>query len=384
MSKNVLARIAPGVGDFTAALTLGTDWTLPKERNGKPCFYYWKPALTIGRKATWGRSGEPGQPIEVPPERVDRIIADFKRAAATGYEPPLPDAHHNPTKNYGWVKDARKGADGSLELLHQFVGEAEKNEALNKKTSICTLEDITDEHGNHYAELLDHNAIIVNPQLNNLGDFTPALAAARGQAIGAVQFEMSALTEESKMDLKKLRDAIGGNEAQSASDDALIALAVAKLGEGTKALELSRSAKTELETVTTRATTAERERDEHKAKLLELSKGEPDPTTLEDRRITAEELLNMFVERGQCTDGMAKIVRENFIGAENQPSLMLSRGARSGPVGAVFKLLELNKELKGFRQTDGQPVPRNTPGADDKDKPLTPERKAALLAHVGA
>jgi hypothetical protein len=187
-----MARIALGTGEFAAALTLGTDWTLPKERNGKPCFYYWKPALTIGRKATWGRSGEPGQPIDVPPERVDRIIADFKRAAATGYEPPLPDDHRNPTKNYGWVKDARKAEDGSLELLHQFVGEAEKNEALNKKTSICTLEDITDEHGNHYSELIDHNAIIVNPQLNNLGDFTPALAAARGQAIGAVQFEVSA------------------------------------------------------------------------------------------------------------------------------------------------------------------------------------------------
>jgi hypothetical protein len=376
MSKNVMARIAPGTGEFAAALTLGTDWTLPKERNGKPCFYYWKPALTIGRKATWGRSGEPGQPIEVPPERVDRIIADFKRAAATGYEPPLPDDHRNPTKNYGWVKDARKAEDGSLELLHQFVGEAEKNEALNKKTSICTLEDITDEHGNHYAELIDHNAIIVNPQLNNLGDFTPALAAARGQAIGAVQFEVSAPSlQEPEMDLTKLREAIGADK--NVTDDKLIEQAIAKLTEGKTALELSRTKATEADALKTRAEQAE-------AKLLELSKGEPDPTTLEDRRITAEEVLCGLVERGQCTDGMAKIVRENFIGAEKQPSLMLSRGARSGPVGAVFKLLELNKELKGFRQTDGQPVPRNTPGADDKDKPLTPERKAALLAHVGA
>lgn len=377
-ASTVFARISTGAGEFKPALTLGHDWPYPKERNGKPCFYYWKPALTLGHKKTWGNNGKAGEPIDVTPDRIAKIVGDYKRAAATGYEAPLPDDHASPTKNYGWVKDARVGADGSLELLHQFVGEEEKNEALNKKTSICTVADTTDEYGNKYSELIDHQAIIINPQLNNLGDFTPALAANRGQAIEAVQFEMSA-PEEIDMDLSKLREALGA--AKEIPDDQILTQAVVKLGENKTALELSRGKETELATLKTRAETAERERDEHKAKALELSKGAVDAITLEDRRLTAEEVLATHVERGQCTDAMAAIIRENFIGKEGSPGLMLSRGARSGPVGAIFKLLELNRTLSGFRQTAGQSVPRNTPGAGDQT--VSPERIKELRALAG-
>jgi hypothetical protein len=73
------------------------------------------------------------------------------------------------------------------------------------------------------------------------------------------------------MDLTKLREAIGADK--NVTDDKLIEQAIAKLTEGkASALELSRTKATEADALKTRAETAERERDEQKAKVLELSR----------------------------------------------------------------------------------------------------------------
>jgi 2'-5' RNA ligase len=176
-NKSTALMLGSPSGEFAPALTLGADWKHPNERNGKPCFYYWKEALSPGRFID-----SEGKPFEVAPERIDAIIDNYKLAASRGYEPPLPDSHYpeNRKRNFGWIVDAKKNGKGNLELLHQFVGEQEKNDALNFKTSICTLHNFKDEKDNHYGEFLDHNAITAFPHLNNLSGFVPALAASRG------------------------------------------------------------------------------------------------------------------------------------------------------------------------------------------------------------
>jgi hypothetical protein len=370
MSNNVLVFSGDRSSPFTDAITLGQG--LPVEKDGKPVRYFWKEALKLGRY-----QDKHGQPFEITGQRIDNLIGNFRRAKESGFLPCVPSRHEKDgATNFGYVVDARKNDGGGLELMCQMIGDDAILAAARNGASICTVADASDDKGNRYDELIDHLAVVPDPQLSNLQDFKPALAASRGATANAVVLSLAASPKESEMlDLKKLREALSVDD--KLADDKLIEQAIAKLTEGKTALELSRTKATEADALKTRAEQAE-------AKLLELSKGAINPVDLADRRVTAEDILSTYLERGQCTDGMAKIVREHFIGTEVEPSLMLSRGARSGPVGAVFKLLELNKELKGFRQTDGQPVPRNTPGADDKDKPLTPERKAALLAYVGA
>jgi hypothetical protein len=331
-------------------------------------------SLLIARN-TWGRDGTPGKPIETPPERIDRIVRDYKRALAAGYEASLPDEHVGATKNYGWVVDARKGADGSLELLHQFVGEAERNEALNKKTSICTLENVTDEHGNKYAELIDHNAIIVNPQLNNLGDFTPAIAASRGHAIDAVVLETAAeppTQESTNMDIKALRKAIGA--ADDVTDEKVIEQAAAKLTESVPALELSRTQATTLQAVTAERDAIKSERDAARAKALELSRGAVTDAEIPRETSYAKRMVNLALAEGRCAKPAADYL-VGLIEADGKPTphagLMLSRtGAEGSTIDVALRLLELNRALDGFRQrTDAQPVPRTTPGAGNQPDP---------------
>jgi hypothetical protein len=352
MSHNVLVFSGDRSSPFTDAITLGQG--LPVEKDGKPVRYFWKEALKLGRY-----QDKHGQPFEITGQRIDNLIGNFRRAKESGFLPCVPSRHEKDgATNFGYVVDARKNDGGGLELMCQMIGDDAILAAARNGASICTVADASDDKGNRYDELIDHLAVVPDPQLSNLQDFKPALAASRGATASAVVLSLAASEESKPMDLTPLRNAIGADPKLPDAD--VLSQAIAKLTEGKTALELSRTKATEADAFKTRAEQAE-------AKLLELSKGEPDPTTLEDRRITAEEVLCGLVERGQCTDGMAKIVRENFIGAEKQPSLMLSRGARSGPVGAVFKLLELNKELKGFRQTDGQPVGRHVPGSDNGD-----------------
>lgn len=183
-----LILAGPDTSEFAEVLTLGHNFPHPKTRNGKPCFYYWKESLELGSFLD-----VKNKPFSVAPGRVDTIIRDYRRAKANGFEPPATSSHKvTDGKNYGYVVDIRKNANGNLELLHQFMGEEEKNEALNKKSSICLLRNVTDERGNFYEELIDHNAIIPNPRISTLKDFEPALAASRGQFADAIYLTRSA------------------------------------------------------------------------------------------------------------------------------------------------------------------------------------------------
>lgn len=182
-SPRVALCFANDPAEYREALTIGHDWKHPKTRNGLPCFYYWKESLPVG-----DFKDIDGVVHHVPAERVSRIISTYKLAASRGHEPFLPDAHTKRERktNFGYIADVKRGANGSVEILHQFLGEAAKNEAMKNKSSIMILPTFEDEKGNVYEDLIDHNAILPNPRIANLGDFQPALAASSDQAYKAV------------------------------------------------------------------------------------------------------------------------------------------------------------------------------------------------------
>ena len=221
--------------DFSEALTMGQG--LPKTRNGKPCKYFWKEALRGGSFVD-----SRGNPWEFKPSDIDDIVHEHKRAMKlASHEPGLDERHptkENPSrgKNYGWVVDARKNAKGRLELLHQFVGDAETSEALNKKSSILLVPGKKDHLGNSYKWWIEQNAIVSNAQLRDLDpEFKPALAAS-GELIDAAYLSLSEETPsagttpekvESTMGMTSLRAALG-EKAKDKPDAEVLALSASE------------------------------------------------------------------------------------------------------------------------------------------------------------
>lgn len=208
---------------FRPAVVLGQGLEL-QTANKQPVAYFWKEVLPVGKGFRDGR----GKPFDVTPERIDLLLSTFKRAKAKGFEPHLPDAHrkHERTRNYGYVVDARKNDRGSLELLHKVIGAQNIADIETMKSSICTFKDVQDEHGETYPELIEHNAILPDPQMNGLGGFVPvepALAASSGREVSAEVFTLSAATQEPQMDIAELRKALGADA--SVPDADLIAFA---------------------------------------------------------------------------------------------------------------------------------------------------------------
>jgi len=215
------------LAEFTAALTLGNGWNHPKIRNGKPCNYFWKEVLPAGREFFDSK----GSQWRFDPPDIDGAIETLKLARTKGFEPCCPAAHTDlKGRNYGFIVDARKNAKGNLELLHQFIGKDETDEAMNKKTSICIIPHVKFSDGTNYVNLIHHNAILPHPQITDLDDFQPALAASGQAAIRAVVLSMAAPTpKEVQMDLSTLRAKLGA--ATDVTDEKLIELATQRIGE---------------------------------------------------------------------------------------------------------------------------------------------------------
>jgi hypothetical protein len=352
---------------FREAVVLGQG--LPLEKNGSPVKYFWKEVLRPGRYID-----KTGKPFEISPQRIDNLLANFTRAKSkSGWLPHVPCRHEfalnrggtpDPRDNLGFVVDARKTKAGSLELLHQIIGTEAHAVVARNKSSIGTLFNVTDENGEFYDEFLDHNAVLPDPHIGGLSDFTPALAASRGQSqqpVVVLSPLAASESQESEMDITKLREAIGA--AKEITDEQVIAQAAAKLAETVPALELSRT-----QTATIATLTSERDaaRAETQTKALELSRAttKPERGILDGNAQVAEGRLQLLIDRSQCTQDQAKLVRENFLKPEVEAGgLMLSRSPYGGPLDAVFKLLELNKTLNGFQQTTAQAVGRSVPGA---------------------
>lgn len=318
---------------FRDAVILGQG--LPLEKDGHACHYRWKESLPIGRYLDKNK-----KPFEVTPQRIETLIANFNKAKAKGFTPPILDRHEKTgSASLGFIVQARKGENGSLELLHQFVGDDAVKLAARNKTSICTVANATDETGETYSELIDHNALVPDPQLNNLSDFQPAIAASRGQAQQAVVLTLAASEpKESAMDLTKLREAIGA--AKEVTDEKVIEQAIAKLIEATPALELSR---TQAATITTLTS----ERDNAKAALA-TAQQKPDANLLKGWSDLTAGKIDLCLSQGKCTKAQADVLKAALKEGDAPNVLMLSRGTGGeSPLDVALKVLELNKPFTG-------------------------------------
>lgn len=166
------------------ALTLGSDWKHPPRRNEQPCKYVWRESLPADK----GFQDIARNKYKFSRADIKKVVEDYQRIKATGYEPYLPTSHTSKERNLGFVVDAcQDPKTGSLQLLHQYIGDAAAIEAAQKKSSIMLLRDVEDAYGNKYEYVIEHDAVLPNPQLPDLNSYQPALAASRGPAIPAVQ-----------------------------------------------------------------------------------------------------------------------------------------------------------------------------------------------------
>lgn len=302
---------------FKPAVVLGQG--LPNEINGQPVAYFWKEMLPPGRF----RDAK-GAAFDVDARRIDTLISTFNRAKAKGYRPFLPaGSHRERQKNYGFLIDVRKNARGVLEGLHQFIGEDAIREASRNRSSICTIRDVTDETGEHYEELIDHNAILPDPQISGLGDFVPfnpALAASRGQTVSAEVLELAASTQEPVMDLTALRKAVGA--ADTVSDSDVISTAVTKLGT---------------------IPTIESERDTARTELSRRpAAGEEFPAAIAKGSVNIlHKQVELMAREGKISAAQATAARD-LIGTPDKPNtLALSRTGADHPAEKWLEVLAL-------------------------------------------
>jgi hypothetical protein len=368
---------------FIPALVMDRSRTeYPSEIDGYPVRYFWKEALPLGRIRDAN-----GKEEEVPPQRVDTILRDYQRARAKGYKAFLPPGHKDRSKNYGWVLDARKNANGALELLHQVIGEDAILEVVRSDSSICTLRDVTDAQGDHYDELIDHNAIIPDPQHPGLGGFVafePGLAASRGQPLEAEVFRyMTAAQQmESDMDLKDLKAALGLPD--DAKDADVLAKATARIKE-VPTIEQAR------DTAAQQVTALSRERDDAKTELSRRPAAPfvVDPEALRDRADLVLGRIDLVTDRGDMPKFIADKVKAKVKSDKGEPNaFMLSRAAEldARPIDFVLSLFDGSKlGLELGRQTTRTPTNAPVHGGDGQDdnKPVTKDRVAELAGMAG-
>lgn len=385
MTPSAYILTAAATRDFKDAVILGQGY--PSEILGKPCKYVWKEVLPLGKYLDSKK-----EEFVVDPARVDRLMSNFTRAKSkSGFTPFLPPSHaaRRGDSNFGFAVDTRKNERGSLEVLCQLVGEDAVLAAARNKVSICTVRDVVDEHGNEFDELIDHVAIIPDPQLNNLESFTPAIAASRG-SVPVTSLQLAAQKDESMIDLKKLRASLAA--AESLTDEAVIAMAETKIGEAAtnatalttaqKELNLSRAKVTELEGKITAADT----------KVLELSRTAPPPPP--DPRTMMLLSRSLKTERQQAIASgginpdtakeLDKLLEEN--GKPNTLALSSTPGSDELLAGRIWQILRNNKPVPVGEKTRVQSLSRMTPSdneADLDEKALAEQGRAQGKAYAG-
>lgn len=370
--------------DFAPTLTLGSN--LPKTRNGFDCHYRDKESLKPAKL-----TDAKGNQWNLTPTVMDEIIHDINRALSLGHEPPIQDDHYKPTKNFGWIKGVKKNSHGGIDLLHQFLGEKARDEALTRKTSIMLMPNFTDEKGNKYKWFLDHQASVLRPQFRDLEDFKqPALAASNGQPVEAVSLtlaEAEALPQEDIMDLSQLRASLG-DKAKDQPDDQLLALAAKELTDSRTALALSAQSlkdQTEANSVLVgELNAAEAARDNALALAAPEANDPPNPQVLALSGKLSEMSISLALKENKINDKQAESLRSRI---KTTPALALSADETSGttPIDDLIAFAALGADdPKAIK-----PIVRGTPakplalGAEPEAGPMTPERKKELLSLAG-
>lgn len=415
---------------YEIALTLGRS--LPTEKDGVPCRYYWKEMLQLGRIVDVN-----GNEHDVTSEHLDQVVSDYKKVSAKGHQAYLPLAYHpNPkdsstptdpkivkTENKGFLIDVQRRGD-SLHGLHQFIGsedEIKKTVALND-SSIGILKNVRASDGEIYKTFIDHNAILPDPQLFGLGGFVPvdagntlSLAASRGAVVEQVVLKkqgdrMQTLTPEHVTKIKALvaqKDpkvtVTDGNaiemllgfaqdppkpgeavllsreqltaaqkatgKADLSQNDAAAALLETLTAEQTKTLTLSR----DLETATKAKTDAD-------ALLLSRTPAELSEDTAHERALRVDQGLETLGHIGYAPD-FIKDLKPVLVGsADKYDTLMLSRSSSDKTVD--IRAMQVVNVLK--KHKDAIAGPALGVYAVNKDKHIMLGRETGTADSGGA
>jgi hypothetical protein len=442
-------RLPTVAASFTPAITLSRHNRYPATRNGLPCAYYWKEMLKLGRVV-----GTNGVEQTITPERMTKIVTDYQRARAKGHEPYLPiGVHTSPDqrgdytgltdltegkkRNAGFLVDIEVRGE-SLFGLHQFVGKPEETAKLAacQKSSIGIFRGVVDGDGEVFDEFLDHNAILPDPQILGLGDFTPAavpennpepaLAASRGQPIVAETFvyareepkkpqgatmPLQALTADHVGKIKNIIKAKGGDAAvakvtEDNAIDTLLAQAEAlaatpaatpgtivlsreqldraKKATGNDALteanavDLSLAA---LEKANTDVKTATTAADEAKLTLSRSTAKPLDPEVAHERVLRIKSAISQLPGHGY-SKAFIDTLTPRLLGSDGKGDpLMLSRSA-AGDIHAMewLELLKTHKPAPTLGTNTGDNMLLNRdPGGSGGAQPISDDKNDGIL-----
>jgi len=377
------------------ALPLGLQG-YPTEADGTPIFYR---KVKVARVGNWTHRGT-GEEFAITPARADEWVKNTKALSAAGVKPFIPGQHReefNAADNFGYVEDVAREGDDLYAVLALYGDDARRAAAVNSR-SIYVVKDARDAKGNVYpGEAITHIALVPNPALPDLGGTMKIAASASGGPAREVRiFTLSAAAERSTLmkpeTIAKLRAKL--NLAADVKDEdvaekaAALALADPPPDKAAEVTALSAKVKT-LET--------ERDAAKSEAETLRLSAAgqkDPDPLSLSLINRAFKVDSERVIESGVLSANGMKELQDLMLpgGRPTSFAMALSAGSPDPNWSRVCEIIRKNPGVKtdnavkrdNLRLAAGPNHKSYDPDEKPEEKPITPERRAALLAHVGA
>ena len=346
------------------------------ERNGQPVATFKK---DIARVGTWKHPFK-GWTLNMTRERIDRLIAAFKRMQADGIAVEVTKDHSFDTDDLlGYVVDMERD-DDVFYATHEIIGEDNIKLAETVKTVSpwIELEYIGGPKGQNYGEAIIHSSLCQQPVMSGQGFFVPVPAkAASGRAASrAAVYTFAAKDRSVSMDpklLEVLQKLIGADESLTEDNAAdMLTKAFSDLTADRDDLsKMLTTAKGEVETLTQQL----------------KSKGEDKPPELdpdvEDGLVEgAEAKLETLVASARITPACSKQLHNILIGEPGKRNAYALSRATSRTNRSVARMvcdaLAENDPVKLGEQSASQAAVLSRVAPDEPTEPTDEEVEARV------
>jgi len=325
-----------------------------REERGIPVQRFRKELVKTGR---WVKGPTT---FEITETLLDHWVATFQLMTANGVRVPCPATHEgqgDPDKNRGWVVDMfREG--GSLVALVDLVGEDGLAASRRSDVSIFSPASFTDGKGNEYRRPIIHVALCTDPVISGLGEFERIAASLQ--------------LEESSMDWKKIKEALGiKEEMKDENAETLVLSAVGVLDQKVKdAASAMKASDDKTKTIQTAL-------DELKLSGQEV---QVDPVVLKLVGDARRQKLDALVTGSRITKSTRDKLVDVFLGKDDA-ALSLSIQRRDENLDKLLDILADNKPAHVGEQTGPQTTVVLSGGAKVDDSPLVKDaEKRAVTA----
>lgn len=303
-----------------------------------------------------------GWTLEVTPERLDRLVENFRRTREMGIKVPV-TADHKPSvlTALGELVEVEREGD-RLFGVHELVGEDALKAAQNPAVEVSVEIDpsLKSTEGTVIGEALVASSMVLHPVMEGQGRWERIAASRHANGAESGQGKLPVLRMPAdkghtpahgvrKMStlIEQLNAKHGFSLSADADDAAVLAAIEGKLGETTA----------KLETATQSLSRVKAENDELKAKGIAPK---VDPELLDDRRSFIGEKLDGLVKAGKLLPTLKDKLHLALAGAADAPnaytlSRQLSKTDKSVAV-TVLDILEQNDPIKLGEQTRAQTV----------------------------